>query len=115
MKTRIRSFALTVFGAAVIASGVFRFAFFEGGEKGLSFGLVMGGLALFGSWLAARGRLLPGLMIGAAAMAFVAGWFAYECFVIKGVATADRRQLIVLAVTIVTASIVARPGLVMRR
>ena len=84
--------------------------FSPGGENGLWFGLVMGTLALLGSWLLSKGKTLPGLVLAALTLAFTGGWYAWECFVIKGFADAEWRQLIMIMVSVVVALLLVKRG-----
>lgn len=110
MPTRHRALALFLYALAVIASGLWRFATQEGGEKGLWFGLVMGGLGLVGAGLLRAGRTRVGMGFAIVTLAFVGGWFAYESFVDKGLAHAEPRQLIILALSVVVAACLLAPG-----
>lgn len=96
------------FGLAVIASGCWRYFGADGGDKGLWFGIVMGGLALIGALAPLPRKVSLGLVWSSVLL--VAGWFAYECFVRKGWAEAELRQLLVLGLAIVTGGILLRLG-----
>ncbi len=106
MKSRI----LLLYGLAIYASGLIRFLFFPGGANGLWFGLVMGTLALLGSWLLSKGKILPGLVLAVLSIAFTGGWYTWECFMIKGVADAEWRQLIMIMVSVVVALLLVTRG-----
>ncbi|MEM6673971.1 MAG: hypothetical protein AAF726_14090 [Planctomycetota bacterium] len=95
----------------MIASGLTRFVFQPGGEKGLWFGLAMGALGLVAARLSAVGRRGVSLAVAVPTLAVVAGWFCYESFVLKGFAEAEVRQLVIIGVTAATAAalVVARP------
>lgn len=109
MPTKHRALALFLYALAVIASGLWRYTTQEGGEKGLWFGLVMGGLGLVGAGLLRAGRTRPGMGLAIVTLAFVGGWFAYESFVDKGLAHAEIRQLILIGLSIVMAVILWLP------
>lgn len=98
------------FSLAVIASGCIRYFSQEGGEKGLWFGAVMGALGLASSALLRSGHHAKGVAASFATVALVGGWFFYESVVLKGLADAEPRQLVVLALAIVTAGVLAWPS-----
>ena len=104
MESRILCF----YGLAVYASGLGRFFFFPGGINGLWYGLVMGSLALLGSLLFQRGRRGAGFVTGFLAMTFVGGWYAWECFMVKGLAEAEWRQLIMIGVSVMAGVLLAK-------
>ncbi|MEM9379428.1 MAG: hypothetical protein AAGB93_05705 [Planctomycetota bacterium] len=112
MSSPSHTVALTLFGLAVVTSGLVRYLTQEGGEKGLWFGLVMGSAGLVAARLSAVGRSRSALGLAAPTLAFVGGWFCYESFVLKGVAEAEVRQLVIIAVTALTAVVlvVGRSG-----
>ncbi len=91
-----------IFGMAVIASGVMRYVERPDGEKGLWFGLVMGGLAIVASLLFHRCRNLVARILTWFCLVVVGGWFVYEALVVKGFAAAEPRMLIMVALTIGT-------------
>lgn len=105
MNLRSRALILAAFGLATVASGVYRFASAEGGEKGLWFGIVMGGTGLGGAALLARGRRRAGSALGWIAVVFVGGWFAYEALVKKGFDQAEPRQLALIVAAIAVAPV----------
>ena len=78
-------------GLTVVGSGLWRYLMQEGGEKGLWFGLAMGGTGLAGALLMKKGKSKAGLAIGGLALLFVLGWFCWESFVIKGLGEAETR------------------------
>ena len=96
MKSRI----LLYYGLAIYVSGFGRFLLASGGEKGLWFGLVTGSLSLAASWLFAKGKSLFGGILAALSIAFTGGWYAWECFMIKGFADAEWRQLSMVVVSL---------------
>ena len=112
MSPRSQTVALTLFGVAVVASGLVRYLTQEGGEKGLWFGIVMGGLGLVAACLSAAGKRRAALAVGAPPLALVAGWFCYESVELKGVAHAEARELVIIGVTALTAVglVVSRPA-----
>lgn len=95
--------AIGLFGLLVIGSGLLRFLSAEGGQTGLIFGLVMGSIALLGSCFFLRHQNLPAQFASWTAITFVGGWFCYESFIKKGLGDAEPRQLVIIAVTFVTA------------
>lgn len=105
---RRRATAMFLYGAAVVASGTWRFTMMEGGKTGFVFGLVMGAIAFVSGVLLRRGTTRIGLALGVLALAVVGGWFYYESFVKKGFAEAEVRQLVIIAITLVTALVLAR-------
>lgn len=106
--------AMALFGLAVIASGLIRYLTTTGGENGLYFGLVMGGLALIGALLAAFQFRLAGMLVGLMAIAFVVLWFGYDTY--RDVASthkfgsAEVRKAIVVALGIITAVALFAPS-----
>lgn len=104
-----RALALALFGLATTSSGLYRYLSAPDGEKGLWFGLVMGGLALAGALLLARGPRSVGLALGTIAVALVLGWFVYEALVKKGLAVAEYRQLALIVFAAVTGAALAWP------
>jgi len=80
---KIVFFVTLIFGISVIASGFYRY-FIEGngGEAGLWFGVVMGGLALLAACLQRGGTKIArcGEWIALTIALFVGGWFGYENF-----------------------------------
>ncbi len=106
---RISAVAIFLYGAVVVASGVWRVVSAEGGSTGLWFGLVMGGVAWLGGvlyWFDKRG-LAKGLAIFCVVL--VGGWFGYESFLRKGYADSEIRQLVVIVFSIVILGILVRP------
>ena len=99
----LRGWVTTVFGLSVITSGLWRYFSAEGGEAGLWFGLVMGGLALVAAGLFFTRKQLPATILVWLCIAFVGGWFCYESFIKKGFANAETRQLIIIGLTGLTA------------
>lgn len=99
-----KSKILLFYGLAIYGSGLSRYFFFPGGENGLWFGLVMGSLALLGGVCFAKGKVRAGGVLGSLAILFTGGWYAWECFVIKGFAQAEWRQLTMILVSIVVAT-----------
>ncbi|MEM8886062.1 MAG: hypothetical protein AAGD14_18500 [Planctomycetota bacterium] len=110
MTQRTRTLAVVVFSLAVIASGLGRFLLAEGGHKGLWFGLVMGGLGLAGAALMRAGWGKAGTGVAAFAVLLVGGWFFFESFIRKGWASAEWRQIIVLALAVVVAVVLCVPS-----
>lgn len=99
----IRWLPTAIFAVAVIASGLWRFFSAEGGQAGLWFGLLMGGLGLVAASLFATGKPRAGTILAWICLSLVGGWFCYESFVKKGFANAETRQLIIISITILTA------------
>ena len=89
-----------LYGLLVIGSGCFRYFTKPAGEKGLYFGLVMGGLALAAAFLIRSGRIRTGHLLGFTAIAFVAGWFLFESLVKDG-GSYEPRLLLVAAISLV--------------
>lgn len=110
MSDRIKSLALLLFGFAVITSGCMRYFNEPDGEKGLWFGLVMGGGALLSSFLVICGKRRLGLGVAWASVFFVGGWFIYEALIHKGLAIAETRQLVIIGVTLLIAIVLSRPA-----
>ncbi len=106
--------AIGVFGLAVIGSGLIRYLTTPGGENGLYFGLVMGGLAVVGARLAALNQMLAGRIVGGLAVAFVCLWFGYDLYKDSQAAnfvfgSAEVRKVIVLALGALTAAALFLP------
>jgi hypothetical protein len=106
--------ALGLFGLAVIGSGLFRYLTDPGGQNGLYFGLVMGGIALAGALLAAFNQILAARLVGGLGIAFVLLWFGYDLFqdlsrnfVITGT---EIRKSLILAAGVVAALVIYLPG-----
>ncbi len=100
MSSKRRSLVLVAFGLAVIMSGCLRYFGQEGGIKGLVFGLVMGPLALVAAGVITSGWRRLGRLLGLFSILTVGGWFGYESLVIKGIGSAEPRQLIVIGCSI---------------
>ena len=90
-----------IFGICVIASGLWRFIPQEGGETGLWFGLVMGGLALLSAFLYHIRKTTAAMLTGWISLLTVCGWFVYESLVRKGLSEAEPRQLIIIGIALV--------------
>lgn len=101
-----------VFGVAVIVSGLVRYLTTPAGQNGLYFGLVMGGLALLGAFLALLNLRLVGKIVGLLAVSFVLLWFGYDMYrdlAAKFVLGPDElRKAAVIALGAVTAVFVVR-------
>lgn len=93
---------LAGFALATLASGLYRYLSAEGGDKGLWFGVVLGAVGLLGAGALASGRRRTGLAFGALAVLTVGGWFGYEALILKGLAVAETRQLVLLALSLLT-------------
>jgi len=102
-----RTIVMGFFGTTVIISGLWRFFSAEGGHAGLWFGLVMGGLAWISAGLFHFRRDRFANVIGWTSIAFVQGWFMYESFIKKALGDAEIRQLIVIAISTMTAAAMA--------
>lgn len=75
------SIATACFGGVVILSGFYRyFVEANGGENGLWFGLVMGGIALIAAMLQRTRSFLAGDCLAVVTSLLVGGWFCYENF-----------------------------------
>ncbi len=99
----------TTFGFATLTSGLYRYAFAEGGEKGLWFGVCLATIAWVAAW-ASRGsnqglgkrRWARGL--GWLAIATVGGWFSYESFVKESLTQTHPRHWIMVLVSLAAAA-----------
>jgi hypothetical protein len=89
---------MVLYASALAASGCWRYVAQPDGGKGLWFGLVMGALALGAAWLLATKRQ-GGLPLAYAVVALAGGWFVYESFVRKGLASAEPRQLLMIGLS----------------
>lgn len=109
-----QTIALTIFGLVVIGSGLFRYLSTTGGENGLYFGLVMGGLVLLGALLLGVGQRLAGSLVGAVAIALVLMWFSYDMYrdvvATQTVGSAEIRKSIVLVVGVAAAIVLFLPS-----
>ena len=92
------------FGVAVILSGLYRYFMEPGGEKGLWFGLAMGGLALLGALLQRTRLAVVGDLLAAVAALFVGGWFCWENF---GKGKHEVRMYLMILVSIVELAVLA--------
>ena len=99
-----RAFVTALFGWAVIGSGLWRFLSREGGQAGLWFGIVMGGLALVAATLFLFRMPKYAAIVTWVCLAFVGGWFCYEALIKKGLAVAETRQLVIIGLTTATAA-----------
>jgi hypothetical protein len=84
---------ITVFGALVLISGVYRKLSAPEGWPAFWFGVVVGSGMLLGSWLIHRGWVRLGFGLGWIGLGFVVGWFGYECLIKKPWAEVEWRPL----------------------
>lgn len=110
MSLRHCALALASFGAATLASGLYRYLSAPDGEKGLWFGIVMGSVALGAACSLIRGYRILGIGLGGFAIATVGGWFVYEALILKGVARAELRQLVLIVIAVVVGGMLVRFG-----
>ena len=101
---------MAVFALVVIASGIYRIVSDDGGTTGLTFGLVMGGIAAAASILFWMERPFLAYLDSFLSISLVGGWFIYESFIKKGLGNAEPRQLIVIAVTAVVTVLMILPS-----
>ena len=99
MNSWVKAMGLAVYSVSVIASGLVRFLFAEGGSTGLIFGLVMGAIGLVGSGLIVFKWPVAGSLVCGAVILLVGGWFCYESFIKKGIEQAELRQLIIIGLS----------------
>ena len=109
MKLPSRLACLTVFGALVMASGIYRKLSRPEGWPAFWFGVVVGAGVLLGAWLIRRGKPAIGYFLGALGLAFVVGWFGYECFIKKPWAEVEPRPLAELALGVVITALLLVP------
>ena len=100
---------LTAFGALVVISGVYRKLSGPEGWPAFWFGVVDGSVVLLGALAIGRGFVRIGYFLGLVGLAFVIGWFGYECLIKKPWAEVEWRPLTELIVGIVTAILLALP------
>ncbi len=101
----LRTTTMGLFGLTVLGSGLWRFFSADGGHAGLWFGIVMGGLAFLSASLFFVRRTGPGILFAAISILLVGGWFGYESFIKKGFANSEIRQLIVIGMTVIAATL----------
>lgn len=101
----LRPSATAFYGVAVIASGLYRFLFEEGGEKALWFGLVMGTLALGAACLMWVTRPLIGKILAWVVVALVGGWFIYETSIENGFGQEDLRMYLIIVLSLLEAAV----------
>ncbi len=99
----VKPWVMALFALVVVTSGFYRVLSADGGQTGLWFGIIMGGLALCSCWLLVTENRRPGYFVAWLCILVVGGWFAYESFVKKGIARAEPRQLIVIGVALFAA------------
>lgn len=92
-----------IYGLAVIASGMIRYLGSPGGDAGLWFGVVMGGLAVAASGCFWTDRVLFGTILTWFTIAVVGGWFVFEALIEKGIFEAEVRMLAILGITFAAA------------
>jgi hypothetical protein len=95
-----------VYGLIVIASGCYRYLSRPAGEKGLSFGLAMGALAIVAAALLRSGRTRAGHVAGLCSLILVTGWFLFEALIKDG-GNHELRLLLVAGLSVIQAGIAA--------
>ncbi|MCH2101346.1 MAG: hypothetical protein MK209_05450 [Planctomycetes bacterium] len=100
---------LTVFGALVVVSGVYRKLSGPGGWPAFWFGVIDGSIVLLGVWGIRRGLIKLGYFLGLTGLAFVVGWFGYECLIKKPWAEVEWRPLTELIVGVLATALLAMP------
>lgn len=100
---------LTVFGALVLISGVYRKLSGPEGWPAFWFGVADGSIVLLGALCLRRGMRIVGYTLGLTGLAFVIGWFGYECLIKKPWAEVEWRPLTELIVGVGTAILLALP------
>jgi len=96
------SITICLYGAVVMASGIWRVVSAEGGSTGLWFGLVMGSIAWLSGVLYWNDKRQLANAMALCCIAVVGGWFGYESLLKKGYAHAEIRQLVVIVLSVVT-------------
>ena len=109
MKLPSRLRVLTTFGALVVISGVYRKLSGPEGWPAFWFGVVDGSIMLLGAALVRARRPRAGYLIGGTALAFVVGWFGYECLIKKPWAEVEWRPLTELILGTVAAVLLLLP------
>ena len=104
-----KTFAVALYGLAVIASGLLSVAAPESGKAGLWFGFVFGGLALGASTLLWMKWRIVGMGTAWIAVAFVGGWFVYDAFIKSGFGHGDLRKYSVIAISLLIAVVLCLP------
>lgn len=100
--SRVSSITISLYGAVVVASGIWRVVSAEGGSTGLWFGLVMGSFAWLSGVLYWNDKRQWANAMAFCCIAVVGGWFGYESFLKKGYPHAEIRQLVVIILSVVT-------------
>ena len=98
-----RTLVASVFGIAVIGSGLMRYLGQPNGEKGLWFGVVMGGIALLAAVCFRYGMVTPARVMIWLSILFVGSWFIYEALIKKGFGEAEPRMLVIIGLSVATA------------
>ncbi len=96
------------FGAAIVASGLYRFLAEPGGYTGLWFGIVMGAIAILAGGLFWRGQNMAAKCSVWVSIVVVGGWFVYEALIKKGLSNPEPRMMIIIAITLFTGIFFAR-------
>lgn len=100
---------LTAFGALVVISGVYRKLSGPEGWPAFWFGVVDGSIILLGAFGIRRGFVRLGYLLGLTGLAFVIGWFGYECLIKKPWAEVEWRPLTELILGVLVAILLAMP------
>jgi len=93
----------------VMTSGIYRKLSRPEGWPAFWFGAVVGAVALIAALMVAKSWRVLGYLLGATALAFVVGWFGFECFIKKPWAEVEPRPLAVLALGVVTSVLLVLP------
>ena len=109
MRLPSRLFLVTLFGSLVLISGVYRKLSAPAGWPAFWFGVVTGLGILLGALLIRRGWKLVGYGLAWIGLAFVIGWFGYECLFKKPWSEVEWRPLTELIVGVVTALLLLAP------
>jgi hypothetical protein len=109
MKLPSRLACLTVFGALVMTSGIYRKLSRPEGWPAFWFGVVVGAGVLLGAWLIRCGKPAIGYFLGVLGLSLVVGWFGYECFIKKPWAAVEPRPLAELALGVLITVLLLMP------
>ena len=105
----IKSLAVGLYGVSVIASGMLRYFGQDGGETGLIFGAIMGLIAIVAAVCFAVDQKVAGHCLAWSTILLVGGWFVYEALVKKGFDVAELRQLVIIALSVLAATVLLVP------
>ena len=104
-----KTVAISLYGVAVIASGMMRYFGDDGGETGLIFGIVMGGISLIAASVFVLQKKWIASVLAWFSVIVVGGWFVYEALIKKGLQESETRQLVLIVGSVIVAFMLALP------